>query len=126
MGLSAMRFEFATATRILFGAGTLAGIGTLAAEMGNRALVVTGRNPDRAGSLLTLLQGQGIETAVFAVEGEPTVETARSGTEAARRADCDLVIGSGGGSALDTGKAIAALLTNGGDPRDYLEGIGAG
>ena len=42
------------------------------------------------------------------------------------RANCDLIIGLGGGSAIDTGKAIAALLTNAGDPLDYLEVIGRG
>jgi len=51
---------------------------------------------------------------------------ARLGTQRARESDCDLVIGFGGGSVLDGGKAIAALLTNGGDPLDYLEVIGRG
>ncbi|HLK57049.1 MAG TPA: iron-containing alcohol dehydrogenase [Chthonomonadaceae bacterium] len=121
-----MRFEFATATRILFGAGTLSEIGPLAAEMGGRALVVTGRNPNRVERLLALLRTQGLQTTLYSIESEPTVETVRLGTERARQAGCNLVIGCGGGSALDTGKAIAALLTNGGDPLDYLEGIGAG
>jgi alcohol dehydrogenase class IV len=48
------------------------------------------------------------------------------GTRQAREAGCDLIIGFGGGSALDTGKVIAALLTNGGDLLDYLEVIGQG
>ncbi|MBC8446129.1 MAG: iron-containing alcohol dehydrogenase, partial [Chloroflexi bacterium] len=121
-----MRFEFATATRIIFGAGTLQEIGPLAAEMGSRALVVTGRTPARAAPLLDLLAVQGIEAVTFSVAGEPTTEVARLGTQRAREAGCNLVIGFGGGSALDTGKAIAALLTNGGDPDDYLEVVGQG
>ena len=121
-----MRFEFATATRIIFGSGTLSEIGPLAAAMGRSALVVTGRNPDRAGMLLKLLTVEGIKTTTFSVQGEPTVGSVRSGTEAAHRCGCDLVIGFGGGSAIDAGKAIAALLRNGGDPLDYLEVIGAG
>lgn len=121
-----MRFEFATATRIIFGAGTLREVGGLAVEMGHRALVVTGRAVERAGPLLDRLSGEGIGVAVFPVEGEPTTEVARQGTEWAREVACDLVVGFGGGSALDTGKAIAALLTNGGDPLDYLEVIGKG
>ena len=48
------------------------------------------------------------------------------GTALARQAGCDMVIGFGGGSALDCGKAIAALLTNPGDLLDYLEVIGGG
>jgi alcohol dehydrogenase class IV len=121
-----MRFEFATAARIIFGAGTLRGIGPPAAEMGSRALVVTGRTPERAQPLLDLLAAQEIEAVTFSVAGEPTTEVVRLGTQRAQDTECDLVIGFGGGSALDTGKAIAALLTNGGDPDDYLEVIGRG
>ena len=62
----------------------------------------------------------------FAVAGEPTVDVARAGVAAARGAGCDLVVAFGGGSALDAGKAIAALLGNGGDPLDYLEVVGRG
>jgi len=121
-----MRFEFATATRIIFGAGTLREVGPLAAEMGSRALVVTGSTPERAQPLLDLLAAQGIEAITFSVAGEPTTEVVRLGTQRAQDTDRDLVVGFGGGSALDTGKAIAALLTNGGDPDDYLEVIGQG
>jgi len=121
-----MRFEFATATRIIFGRGTLREAGPIAAEMGSRALLVTGRSTERAAPLLDALTAQGIEAVTFTVSGEPTTEVARQGTERARAADCDLVIGFGGGSVLDSGKAIAALLTNGGVPLDYLEVIGQG
>jgi alcohol dehydrogenase class IV len=121
-----MRFEFATATHIIFGAGTLREVGPLAAEMGSRALVVTGSTPERAQPLLDLLAAQGIEAITFSVAGEPTTEVVRLGTQRAQDTDRDLVVGFGGGSALDTGKAIAALLTNGGDPDDYLEVIGRG
>jgi alcohol dehydrogenase class IV len=121
-----MRFEFATATRIIFGAGTLREVGPIAAEMGSRALVVPGRTVTRAALLLEALAERGINAITFTVAGEPTTEVARLGTQHAREADCDLVVGFGGGSALDTGKAIAALLTNGGDPLDYLEVIGQG
>ena len=121
-----MRFEFATATRIIFGAGALREIGPLAAEMGSRALVVTGRTAARGAPLLDGLAAQGIDYVTFSVTGEPTTEVARLGTQRAREENCDLVIGFGGGSVLDTGKAVAALLTNGGDPLDYLEVIGRG
>jgi alcohol dehydrogenase class IV len=126
VGGEQMRFEFATATRIIFGAGALREVGPLAAEMGSRALVVTGRTSERAQPLLGLLAASGIETITYSVAGEPTTEVARLGTQRAREMGCDLVIGFGGGSALDTGKAIAALLTNGGVPLDYLEVIGRG
>jgi len=121
-----MRFEFATAARIVFGPGTLREVGPLAEEMGRRALVVTGRSTERAAPLLDLLTARGIEYRLFPVDGEPTVETVRRGVEVVRQAACDFLIGFGGGSALDTGKALAALLTNGGDPLDYLEVVGHG
>lgn len=121
-----MRFDFATATKIVFGAGLLKELGTLAAPFGKRALLVTGRNPDRATPAVEILKAQEIDVTVFPTEGEPTVEVARRGVQVAVAAQCDMVIGFGGGAALDAAKAIAALLTNTGDPLDYLEVIGRG
>lgn len=121
-----MRFEFATATRIIFGAGTLKEVGPLAAEMGRRAFVVTGKAAERAASLLADLEAHRVEAVPFTVPGEPTTDLVREGTRRAREAGCDLVIGFGGGSPLDTGKTIAILLTNTGDLLDYLEVIGKG
>ncbi len=121
-----MRFEFATANRILFGPGIVADAPPLAAGLGRRPLLVTGRSPGRAESLLARLCEQGLEPATFSVAGEPTVADALAGVEAARQAGCDLVIGFGGGSVLDAAKAIAALAANGGDPLDYLEVVGRG
>jgi len=121
-----MRFEFATATRIVFGPGTLGEIGPILRTIGGRALVVTGSNVDRAARLLSFLEKEGIARTVFAIAGEPAVETVRAGTQRARGEKCDCVIGFGGGSAIDAGKAIAALLTNPGDVFDYLEIIGRG
>lgn len=121
-----MRYEFATATRIIFGAGALRGVGPLAAELGTRPLVVVGRTADRAKPLLTLLAAQGFDPVLLAVEGEPTVDAVRRGVALAREQHCDFVIGFGGGSPMDTAKAIAALLANAGDIFDYLEVIGRG
>jgi alcohol dehydrogenase class IV len=121
-----VRFEFATATRIIFGAGTLQEVGPIAARMGQRALVVTGRTPERAAPLLDALAAQGIKFTTFCVDGEPTTDLVREATRRAREAGCDLVVGFGGGSVVDAGKAVAALLTNAGDPLDYLEVIGRG
>lgn len=121
-----MRFEFATAARILFGAGTLTETAEAASGLGTRALLVVGKSARRATRLIDSLTASGLPVKLFHVEGEPTVETALAGVEAARKVGCDLVIGLGGGSALDAGKAIAALLTNPGEPLDYLEVVGKG
>jgi alcohol dehydrogenase class IV len=119
-------FEFATAAQIIFGAGTLKQVGPLAAGMGHTALVVTGSAPERAKPLLDILAAHGLEAITFAVGGEPTIDVAQQGTEQARLSGCDVVIGFGGGSVLDTAKAVAILLTNSGEPLDYLEVIGRG
>jgi alcohol dehydrogenase class IV len=121
-----MRFEFATATRIIFGQGTSREVAPLAAGMGRRALVVTGRSLERAQMLLSRLREQSIEFHTFQVAGEPTTALALEGVKVARQTGCDLVIGFGGGSVLDTGKVIAALLTNSGELLDYLEIVGRG
>jgi alcohol dehydrogenase class IV len=121
-----MRFEFATATRIVFGPGTLREVGPLARQLGTRALVVTGANPDRAEPLLTSLREHGLAIHTLSVHGEPEVETVEEGVTLARQKACDVVVGFGGGSALDAGKAIAAMATNPGELLDYLEVIGRG
>lgn len=121
-----MRFEFSSPTRIVFGPGAVQDVPPAVKRLGGRALVVTGRDPGRAGRLAERLQADGLAVAAFRVAGEPTVERIRAGVERAQAEGCDLVIGFGGGSVLDAGKAVAALLTNGGDPLDYLEVIGRG
>jgi hypothetical protein len=121
-----MLFEFATARRVIFGPGTSRQAGALARKAGRRALVVTGRDSARAQFLLDSLRENGVSAVVFAVAGEPSIDTVRQGVELGLRENCDLVVSLGGGSALDTGKAIAAMLTNPGDVLDYLEVIGGG
>jgi alcohol dehydrogenase class IV len=121
-----MNFEFATATRIIFGAGAFRGAGPLLKTGGRRALVVTGRNPQRAEALLAAGRENGVDAVTFSVSGEPELETVRTGVALAKSERCDLVVGFGGGSAIDAGKAIAAMLTNDGDLLDYLEIIGRG
>jgi len=121
-----VQFEFATATRILFGEGKLAEAAPAAATLGKHALVVTGSTPDRAQKLLELLKEEGLKSTIHSVAGEPKIADARTGVECAHQNGCDLVIVFGGGSAIDAGKAIAALYTNPGEPLDYLEVIGGG
>ncbi|MEI7851304.1 MAG: iron-containing alcohol dehydrogenase [Kiritimatiellales bacterium] len=121
-----MTFEFATAGRILFGSGTLAQAAPAAAGLGRRALVVIDRESEQAQTLLKSLHQEGVGTELYTFSGEPTVVAACEAAQRARAAKCDLVIGFGGGSAMDLAKAAAALMTNPGDPFDYLEVIGKG
>jgi len=121
-----MRFEFATATRIIFGCGTIREVGPLSADMGSSAFVVTGSSTKRAGPLLEQLDKHKIKHILFNVTGEPTTTIVKEAVEQARRSKPDLVIGIGGGSVLDTGKVVAALLTNTGKLEEYLEVVGEG
>ena len=117
-------FEFATANRIIFGAGKLNELGRYIERASKRILLVRGRSADAIPRLREILVATQIPFAEFEIHAEPTVDIVRQGMEAAR--GCDMVIGLGGGSALDAGKAIAALVTNPGDIFDYLEVIGQG
>jgi alcohol dehydrogenase class IV len=121
-----MHFDFATAPRIVFGVGALKEVGSIARGFGRHALIVTGSKPVRAGRLRELLGAAGVASAVFPMTGEPAIATIESGVAVARQDASDLVISFGGGSAIDAGKAIAAMLTNPGTLLDYLEIVGRG
>jgi len=118
-----MTFEFATAGRIMAGAGRAAELPAVLAGLGSRVLVCTGADRGRHAALLA---GLGLPAAVFPVAAEPTVELARAGAAAAREHGADVVAAIGGGSVIDAAKAVAMLLGNGGDPLDYLEVVGSG
>jgi alcohol dehydrogenase class IV len=120
------RFEVATAARIVFGAGATAEVGGMAREFGRRALVVTGSRPERARVMTDSLKAAGVSWETFSVPGEPSTLHVASGVARARLRGFDLVIGFGGGSAIDAAKAIAGLLTNERDLFDYLEVVGRG
>jgi len=121
--MTAAGFEFATAGRIVAGAGRAAELPDVLAGLGSRVLVCTGANPARHAGLLA---GLGRPAAAFPVAGEPTVELARAAVAVALEHGADVVAAIGGGSVIDLGKAVAALLANGGDPLDYLEVVGSG
>lgn len=117
----ALPFEFATATRIIFGEGKAATLPELARSFGSRTLVVTGAAQERAAPIISALSAETI-----AVPCEPTVELVREGARRVRDAGCDVVLSIGGGSAIDAGKAVAAIATNGGEPLEFLEVVGKG
>jgi alcohol dehydrogenase class IV len=117
-----MRFEFATAQRIIFGPGVISQLSTLAPTFGNQALVVTGADTERAKQHLGVLESAGVACRYLSVLDEPTVDLVREGAQTARYAS--FIIGFGGGSAIDAAKAIAAVAPNSGEPLDYAEVIG--
>jgi alcohol dehydrogenase class IV len=119
-------FEFCSVGRIVFGRGQFARLGELAAGFGHRALVVSNGSDELFGRVDEKLSRAGVSSILFRQKGEPTVDDVDRAVAAAQREGCDLVLGLGGGSAIDAAKAVAGLLTNGGSVVDYLEVVGKG
>jgi alcohol dehydrogenase class IV len=119
-------FEITMSSKVIFGSGTLPKLGAEVKPAASRVLVVYGGNPARIQEALDSLEQAGVETSLFTVKGEPTLEAVREGTRIGRESACQGVISVGGGSVMDAGKAIAALIANPGDLLEYLEVIGAG
>jgi alcohol dehydrogenase class IV len=115
-------FDLALPRRVLFGPGRAGELAGLLPTLGRRVMLCTGRDPSRHAHLL-----DGIDpVAVVNVTHEPTVDDVRVATAQARSADADAVVAIGGGSVLDLGKVVAALLGNDTDPIDHLEVVGHG
>jgi len=121
-----MMFEFTTPSQIIFGQGSVKQAPSIVENWGKKAFVLVGNTPQRAAFLLRQLQLTNIPFSIYEVRGEPTTTLVTNAVRIARETDSDFVISCGGGSVMDTGKAIAALLTNSGNLFDYLEVIGHG
>jgi alcohol dehydrogenase class IV len=122
-------FEFYSVGRVVIGSGTFARIGEIAAPLGRRTLVISNAHDEANAALAGHLAKAGLHAVILPQRGEPTVADVEHGLDAARGGvggSCDLVIGLGGGSAIDTAKAVAGLLANGGGPLDYMEVVGRG
>jgi alcohol dehydrogenase class IV len=119
-------FEFATTARILFGEGVVAQLPDVVQRFGRRVLVVVGASLERSAAAVDELERHGCEVAWTRVCREPTVEDIEQALAAARNHRADVVLAIGGGSVLDTAKAVAAVATNPGNLFDYLEVVGLG
>jgi len=109
-----MNFAIRCPTEVLFGWGSLSDLGKRVSALGGRALLVTGRHALRRTSMLQRLaeniESAGAGVVLFdAVEPEPSLDTVARGIALALAEDCDVVAAVGGGSAVDVGKAVAAL-----------------
>ncbi|WP_325893045.1 iron-containing alcohol dehydrogenase [Grimontia sp. NTOU-MAR1] len=117
-------FQFMTATRIIFGEGALNNSFSIFNNYGYSALVVTGRDDQRAEPLLTYLSQQNIRYQRLAVHDEPLIAMVEEMAAAGRLFKPDMVIAIGGGSVMDVGKALSALIPNQGSVYDYVEVVG--
>jgi alcohol dehydrogenase class IV len=120
-----MQFEFWAPGRLVFGEGAFERVGEKVAEFGEKVMVVTGRRAMReTGQLdraLGLLEQAGVAAIVYSeVPANPTLEAAQLGAELARSERCDVVLGLGGGSAMDAAKAIAIGATHKQPIRDFM------
>ncbi len=121
-----MNFELSTPQKIIFGAGRLNKLGQLVKPFGSHALVLSGLDQSKTSFLVDLLSQENIQSSIHPVTGEPTDDSINAAVDLARKRKVEFVIGFGGGSALDTAKAVAILSTNPGELSDYLEVIGRG
>ncbi len=119
-------FELRMPTKIVFGAGELSSLGRETAQIGRKALLVTGKHSTKETGVLDRsvrsLEEAGVSVAVFdRVEPNPRSSTVDAGGEAAQREGCDVVVGVGGGSAMDAAKGIAVAAYDPGNIWSYVD-----
>ena len=121
----AVNFSFATASQIIFGNNSLEKVPDMVAGLGKKVIIVTGKNSLRAKELAAKFSAE-TDTVLFNITNEPTTGLIIAGAQLARKHSSEVVVGFGGGSVIDSAKAIAAMATNKGELHNYLEVIGQG
>lgn len=120
-----MNFQYYNPTRLNFGAGKLAELGTVTAKYGKKVLIVTGGSSvkktgvfDKAVSSLKEAGVAYVECA--GVEPNPRITTVDRGAKTAKAENCDVIIALGGGSVMDAAKVMAAAFYYDGNPWDMI------
>ncbi len=117
-------FQFMTATRIIFGEGALQGSLSVINQFGYSVLLVAGKDKQRAKPIVNYLKAQNMRYQHVAINGEPNITMVEETAVIGRKFKPDMVVAIGGGSVLDMGKALAAIIPNQGDVYDYVEVVG--
>lgn len=120
------KFEFMTATKVLYEENGLANIAIHAKGYGKKAMIVTGKRTTQGEEIKRQLEKVGLQGFLFQVISEPSLEEMEEGILEYRKEEADFVIACGGGSVLDAGKTLAAMANNEGTLLSYLEVIGEG
>lgn len=119
-------FEYQVPVKLIFGRGKIVQIGVETARWGKKALIVTSASSARTGLLAKVtasLSAAGVDYIVYdKVKPNPLATMIAEGTEIVARENCDVIVGIGGGSPMDTAKAIAFSAKNPGDYADYVFG----
>ncbi|MEW6234825.1 MAG: iron-containing alcohol dehydrogenase [Candidatus Omnitrophota bacterium] len=122
-----MNFQFYSPTKLIVGAGKAAAAGDIAGEFAKTALVIYSQSLRQTSIVFDSLRSKGIKIVEYKKpSGEPDVETVDAAADAARRAQCGVIVSIGGGSTIDLAKAAAGLASNGGSVVEYLEEVGTG
>ena len=121
-----INFEFATASKIIFGNNSFEKVPDVILSSGKSVLLVTDKNIQRAEFLTEKIKQKNGRVVTFIVETEPTTDIIEEAIRLARAENCNVVAGLGGGSVIDSAKAIAAMVPNKGSLFDFLEVIGLG
>ena len=117
-------FQFMTSTRIIFGEGALQSSLSVFNQFGYSVLLVTGQKIERASPIINYLKMQNMRYQHVAIRGEPNITMVEETALAGRKFKPDMVVAIGGGSVIDMGKALAAIIPNQGDVYDYVEVVG--
>lgn len=122
-------FTFTRTPHVMFGAGTLSQLGTAIRRHGTRILLVTGahslRESGRLEQVIEHLAKNRISHSAITVSAEPSPDFIDASVTEHKGRDVDSVVAIGGGSVIDAGKAMSAMLTKEGSVRGYLEGVGS-
>ncbi|NIY92951.1 iron-containing alcohol dehydrogenase [Vibrio diazotrophicus] len=117
-------FQFMTSSRIIFGEGALENSLSLIKQFGYSVLLVSGKQSERARPIIDYLNQQKLRYQHVSISGEPNITMVEETAIIGRRFSPNLVVAIGGGSVLDMGKALAAIIPNQGNVYDYVEVLG--
>jgi alcohol dehydrogenase class IV len=119
-----MNFELFLPSRIIFEPGSRSQIGKIASSIGNRVFLLYAKTHPLVPEIRDRLKEIGLDLLAFPISGEPDLESVSNIVTEGRNYHSDMVISIGGGSVIDTGKVVSAMLNNPGEISDYLEIVG--
>jgi alcohol dehydrogenase class IV len=121
-------FQFTSLPVIYFGNGKITDLPGIIKVYGKKIVLVTGKNSflqsRQAGTLFQKLEETGIKYHQVIISGEPSTGIIDQNVARLSGEEIDTVVGIGGGSVLDAGKAVSAMIYKTGSVKDYLEGVG--